>query len=121
MLTVDKLSFPSVPALPGAAVKRIVELATSHITQEDSILLDRVCDGYQEWVLARIERHEYGWFVFVCSEPAFLIDAIASLRRAGFSNEFVNIFELASAEPDVVLINFDSDGQEVEGLPMFDW
>lgn len=98
------------------ATKRMIDLSTSHLTKRD--------DELMPWTkgpgLPRVTSHDYGYIVFVCSEG--VTAQIAAMRDAGYSAEFQAIYrDAAQMGGDVMLINFDSAADQVEGLPTFEW
>jgi hypothetical protein len=102
--------------LPATAIKLMLDLSTAHMTAEDnqrcSERADEILGGYP-----RIVEHAYGYIVFVSTE-----DVAANLREEGFSEAFVDIYSRAAAsDPAIMLINFDSDADVIEGLETFDW
>lgn len=106
--------------LPATAIKQMLDLSTAHITAEDNRRCSErdIDDSYSFGSLPRIVGHAYGYIVFVTEGP----DAIDNLRAEGFSEAFVGIYSRAAAsENTIMLINFDSDADTVEGLATFDW
>lgn len=100
-------------------VEKICTLSTIHLTLEDSHFLDMHAGlnniGFD---LPRIENHEYGWFIFLASSEDRRY--AKALKAKGASKALVGIFKLAASQ-GFSFINFDRDGEEVDGLNRFDW
>jgi hypothetical protein len=99
----------------SAAFKRMLDLSTSHLAKDD-ISKFRYAPG-----VPRITEHEYGLIVFVTSEPDAVRSYLIAMNEAGISQAAIAIYMHASANSDVMLINFDAAGDVIEGLPTFDW
>ncbi len=99
------------------ATKRMIDLSTSHISHEDFRLF-----GAVRGLTPRTVPHEYGLVVFVASDSRYVQDAVDCMRGVGISKEFIAIYKAAAdLGDDVMIINFDRDGDVIDGLPTFNW
>jgi hypothetical protein len=58
----------------------------------------------------------------VTSDPAAVQRYLRGLRRAGFSQFFIDIYHrAATSENTIMLINFARDAAPIDELPSFDW
>jgi hypothetical protein len=100
------------------AVKRMIDLSTSHLTEEDTDLMRLAINTSID--LPRITPHRYGWIIFVSSD--FSTEQAEAMKTFGFSDAMIAIYTAAAAMGgDVMILNFDSDADQVEGLPTFNW
>lgn len=107
--------------LPQEAIKLMVDLSTAHIMQNDTVLCQQRADTFS-LTGPRMLVHDYGYIVFVNSDPEARESTLGWLRGFGFSEAFVDIYDrAASSQGDIILINFDQDGATIEGLPTFEW
>jgi hypothetical protein len=98
------------------ASKRMIDLSTAHITNRDIRLF-----GVIGSMRPRAVAHEYGLIVFVCSDEEHVAECVDNMRQVGASDAFINIYKMATRTGgDCMLINFDQDGDLIEGLPTFD-
>lgn len=115
------------PKLPA---EKVCVLSTKYITPTDGTLLD-VQESERFSNLPRVETHEYGWLVFVSSEPEVRYGHAEAMRNnpAGFSDDgpsvrmsdaFVRLY-LEAGMQGFHIIDLDRDGEEVDGLPEFEW
>lgn len=114
-------------------VEKATVLSTGHVTKQDGSLLESFSSGRgcrrpgtievlgtdTRHSMPRMESHTYGWFVFVCQD-ADLQEQAKALALAGFSEEFVALYRTARKQ-GIQIIDLDRDGEEVDGLPRFDW
>jgi hypothetical protein len=110
--------------LPAAAIKRLIDLSTSHMTAKDATLCDEldIFGSSPEENLPRIIEHNYGYIIFVTSDPETMQTYLDGLRQAGFSEAFVDIYHrAATSENTIMMINFDRDAAPIDELPSFDW
>jgi hypothetical protein len=111
-------SVNSLQPLPEDAIKLMVDLSTAHITIRDNGLLYGLAHT-DNAPLLRVIVHHYGFIVFTKGPDPQLT---ASLGEMGFSDAFIDLYDRAAGSiPPVLLLNFDCDGETVEGLPTFDW
>jgi hypothetical protein len=106
---------------PLEAARRVMwELSTSHMTQRDATILDGSC-GFSD--LPRICLHDHGYIVFVGGgSPEELVGPLRNITERGLSEAFYAIYLAAATDPmPPVLINFDPEGDVINGLPTFDW
>lgn len=99
--------------------ENVCVLATGHITGQDSALL-AIETGAPHDELPRVEAHAHGWLVCLTSDKQHVREEKVALRDAGFSKDFLRIFDLACKQ-GFSFINFDSAGTMVDGLPWHDW
>lgn len=95
----------------------MIDLSTSHMTRQDDEILSHHADTISR--LPRVSSHQHGYIVFVCSDNVAY--QIETLRVRGHSDAFIKIYEAAATDGDCMLVNFDPDGEMVEGLEAFDW
>lgn len=98
------------------AVNTMLDLSTSHLSAHDAWLLSN--RGSHD--RPRSVEHEYGWIVFVASDPEHVVEVGREMRERGHSPGMIRIYECAAAL-GVMLINFDADGEVIEGVPVHDW
>ena len=103
--------------LQRLARAEIWDISTSHLTKDDSIVLQ------SDWLrLPRTVYHAHGYIVFVDSDPESMPAALAELRRRRLSESFIDLYQIAARDPKaIILINFDADGQVLPGVPTFEW
>ena len=100
---------------------KMITLSTRHITKLDShVLAQHGCAHTSPPALPRVESHEYGWFIFVTSDKDEFKEYYFALQNWRFSGALQNIYRLAYKQ-GIVLIDFDREGEEVEGLETFEW
>jgi hypothetical protein len=99
------------------ATKRMLDLSTAHLTQQDAKALEA-----GEILGPRIVSHRHGWVVYVTSDPDAVRAAVGLMRQTGASEAFIKIYESAcKMGGDYMLINFDQDAETLDGLETFDW
>ena len=98
---------------PHLKYLKYLDLSTAHITKEDSEMLSDHDECHRGGLV--VYDYEYGFFIPVCDE----LDGV-QIRQAGFSDALAYIVELCQ-EQKIDLIRLDCDGEEIEGLPTFEW
>ena len=113
--------------LPEKMVRKILDLSTAHITNDDSAILDSYADSgadritkYPSQALVVYPHAEYGYLVSCSQSGCELRDTLQNMSVAGFSKEFIAIFE-AAATQGMAYILLDRDAPQCEELPVFDW
>jgi hypothetical protein len=89
-------------------IEKVLTLSSAHIPMEPARTVGL---GLGERG-PRVQEHEYGWIVF-------LGDAETDITRPQ-PEWLLPIVKLAH-EHDCAFINFDRDGDDVDGLPTYDW
>jgi len=99
------------------ALEKMVVISTGHITRKDADILK---EG-SPFLMLRVIPHEYGWFVTGYADPhEDWPDYSDHLRELGLSESFIMIlFDLRVS--NVLWVNFDCDGYEIENLPTYEW
>lgn len=84
-------------------VQNMLDLGTCHMPSNDP-----------DWGSLRVIEHEHGWVVFVNGD----------LEDDEFNDivpEWARPFMHRATDLDCILVNFDEDGEAVEGLPTWEW
>jgi hypothetical protein len=97
-------------------IRRIVDLSTAHITQQDSELLTKLSVDS-----AAIHDTGYGFIVWVPSHSDHLEDRVkTSVEIEGLSESYCEALRLAFRN-DCQFVCFDCDADTVEELEIHDW
>jgi len=99
------------------AIRHFLNISTGHIPKADNDRLQAL-DRESHDFPVRVIHHEIGWFINCPSDSARETDA--ELRQRGMSDAFLGIMRLAR-QHDCWWINLHGDGEDVEGLPTFEW
>ena len=98
-----------------------MEACTSHITENDSKLLD------MDFVPLSVYKYEYGWFIHVNEESNYVEPLRAELegpegtyKKDQFSEAFMALMRLAK-ENKCKFLQLDCDGTEYPDLPKYSW
>jgi len=115
------------PADEGYEIEHFLVLSTAHITEQDNNML-QTCEPAGEGVCIDVisYSYEYGfWVLFPDLRPQHrgynsFEDLLRILRQQGFSEGFLECCRLAHS---LRLTGFrlDTDGSEIDGLPIYDW
>jgi hypothetical protein len=102
------------------AVMKVFDLSTSHLNAKDALLLTDACHFVDEPATCpvRVTSHNYGWILFLSDK-----EAKPSKERYvsfGFSEVLFAVSELAYQQ-GCQFINFDADGDVLDGLPVGDF
>ena len=99
----------------------MIDLSTQHVTHEDTVRLDIMAEyGGCLPGMPRAAKHDYGWFIFMSADD--VEEKIAAMKAIGASDALVAIYvAAANLGGDLMVINFDSSADTVEGIPTFDW
>jgi hypothetical protein len=101
-------------------IGKMLDVSTSHITENDAKLLDE-SDSKKQSSISRNPLSAFskgvGWLVNI---PATDEEVFKEILNYGYSNEFVELVKVA-LNHDCDWINLDCDGAEIEDLPKFDW
>mgnify|MGYP001601676059 FL=1 len=107
------------------AIHKMLDCSTAHITRHDNELFTehaRVAEfnsSVHDFLPVRMSPHEHGYIVFVSDKEGHA-DRLRAISDAGLSDAFVGLYDFA-VKHDCFLINLDSDGDVIEGLPTHDW
>lgn len=100
--------------------EKVCVISTAHLTKKDVERLDAI-QKMEAKHLPRIQPHQYGWMIFLPAmgnqERETQLD---ELRKAGFGREFVHLYGMA-LDQGFSILDFDSDGAALAGLPQHDW
>jgi hypothetical protein len=97
-------------------IRRIVDISTANITQEDSEVLTVLAVGN-----AAVHDTGYGFIVWVPSEQVDLEDHIHTYRETeGLSESFCEALRFAFRN-GCEFVNFDCDAEIIEELEKHDW
>jgi hypothetical protein len=99
------------------AVFRLLDCSTKHITLDDARMMDDEPAGSAPFPCLGVLNH--GYLLWVPGLAEFEEQA-QSARESGFSDAFVALLKYASSL-GVERVQLDSDGDELDGLPSFDW
>ena len=101
------------------ATRRVLDVSTSHITEDDAKRLREYANGSSEAYPSRIMDDEYGTLVHIPDDPeiTMLLDSPALDE---LSEEYWNIIKWASENAFDYII-FDCDAPENSGWPTFEW
>jgi methyl coenzyme M reductase subunit D len=94
-------------------IEKHLVVSTVHISIEDSKLLDESNDN-SSYVSA--DPTPFGWRVYIGVD----VDTRKTLKRDGYTDEFINIFDIAKSLK-CKWINFDCDGPQYDELKQFNW
>ena len=94
------------------SIDKVLDVSTAHVLQSDVSLLNR--DD------SPLVAYEYQEGFFLSSHLGDEDCNLDSLRKWGFSDAFLNIFDYARTN-DIRWINLDSAGMVYEELPVFEW
>ena len=100
-------------------LEKFLDASTGYITYEDSEMLM----AYADSVPARVIRHNYGWFISICSLsrcPEHRAFVLKTMREYGYSQSFIDLLKHA-AQNDCWWINLDRDGEDVDELEQNEW
>lgn len=101
----------------SAGVRPMLDASTDHLSEADRSLLDRLAgEASTDFRLPRVVKHEYGWCVFLSCNDEGEGDG-AALLRAGSSVALANLVDLG-AEVGGLILNFDTDAEEIPGIPV---
>ena len=100
-------------------IAAFLDLSTRYMTQNDAELLFALINGDDAGDLV-VNAHPHGWFVHVEQDADRLAELSQTLRKVGYSEAFINLLRYAR-ERECWWINFDSGGEDEDGLPTFDW
>lgn len=92
------------------AICKYLDLSTAHITYGDNM---RLTSG--GGVGVRCCSHDHGFIVFINSEYAR-----EDIEASGLSIDFLNVY-LYAIKNGCDLVNFDSDGEIIDGLAVNNW
>jgi hypothetical protein len=106
------------------SVRTYLELSTAHITERDAQILEQgITDEFisgQHLIFPRIcLKDDFGYFISVAGVESSE-GIIEEYRRAGMSEEFINLVLKADHEGHWYL-RLDCDAEIDETLPKFDW
>jgi hypothetical protein len=107
--------------LPASVIKLMVDLSTAHMTAMDNRRCSKLAKEDLSGATPRIVAHAYGYIIFVTSDPEAVQRYLRGLRKAGFSQAFIDIYRRAATSEKIMLINFDRDADQSDKLPSFDW
>lgn len=106
--------------------EKYADVSTSHVTERDMEILEELADGpnintdhdLQIYILTYREG------AFVRFSPQIFLEELdeqgPKMLEKGLSQAFIDIIAEA-AKQKIAMVRFDSDGQEVEDAPTFDW
>lgn len=103
---------------------KAVELATSHITSQDSLLLTAAAESYaiakfgneiETGFAPVVMRNQHG-FVIAIGELT-----VNELKESGASEAFSNILDSCLMSGDTMYLAFDHDAVAQDNLPVFAW
>ena len=101
--------------LTNPEIEQVLVFSTTHITKEDDYKLSTLTDSE-----LMIDKHEYGYRVYISNVPHELESIIYAIREEGMSEAFINLYKLAHSM-GVQWIKFDCDGTIYKELPTFSW
>ena len=101
---------------------KVADLSTKYITKEDGQLIgEKDAPGHIGSVdLVVPSDGSPGDFFAVQSDDLVFKEQMEDLKKFGFSEHFLHIFEQLHAQ-GIPYVRFDGDGGEADGLPFFDW
>lgn len=103
------------PNIENTPIKRLVELSTEHITEEDGKLLGNAYKNKESFVC--IYPNEYGAFVVLGEEKENILPL---LQESGFSKEFINLLQWGY-DNCYDFLRLDSDADSIADLPTYSW
>jgi len=101
-------------------ISKATVLSTTHISERDAGLLRSVEGRNNLTQLPRVEKHGYGWCVFVSADRESYKETAKALENYGFSPAFQRLYRLAFQQK-IHILDLDQDGEEVKDLEIFDW
>lgn len=107
------------------SIMNVLDLSTAHLNTKDSRLLTDACDYIDDHSRCpvRVATHQHGWILFLGDSTA-LDDKGRGYRdrskEMGYSDVFVAVLDYAY-QHDCQLVNFDADGDVVDGLAVGDF
>jgi hypothetical protein len=96
-------------------IEKMLTVSVAHITQETAKRLDAATNetsGVVEYLVA-YRKNDYGWFVYADE------DYVRQFKR-DIPADLYALMMLA-AKNDCTWLCLDCDGDEVDGLPTYDW
>ena len=101
---------------------QVADLSTKYITKEDGLLIgEKDAPGHVGSVDPAVPGEgSPGDFFAVQSDDEVFRKQLADLKKFGFSEHFLHIFETLHAQ-GIPYVRFDGDGGEADGIPFFDW
>ena len=101
---------------------QVADLSTKYITKEDGLLIgEKDAPGHVGSVDPAVPSEgSPGDFFAVQSDDEVFRKQLADLKKFGFSEHFLHIFETLHAQ-GIPYVRLDGDGGEADGLPFFDW
>ena len=98
-------------------------MSTKYITKEDGLLIgEKNAPGHVGSVDPAVpgRRIAGGSSLLFKAMTKCFRKQLADLKKFGFSEHFLHIFEQLHAQ-GIPYVRFDGDGGEADGLPFFDW
>lgn len=92
-------------------IEKILTLSSAHIQGSTADFLDKEDRG----VLVVYDKPKYGWFIYVNSEEEAFEEELTLVPQ-----DLANLLTLAK-EHDCTWLCLDSDVENEDGLPTFDW
>lgn len=108
----------SVASIKNPEIFKVFDASTGHITKKDDELLKGFDDDPMHPCI--IYSYAEGYFIFVFYDKDSLSEKKEELKEFGFSQEFVNLFEIAS-KAGCKFLNLDCDGPAYSDIPTFTW
>ena len=92
---------------------KYLDLSTRHLPKAEMLSITEAAPP-------RVIEHEYGAWVNVQRDDTDDVDA--EFAEDGTFSTLAAILQYArELDPEINWINFDSDGETIEGLPIFEW
>ncbi len=99
--------------MKGSPILCYADVSTAHMSRVDLDLLDTEAGAEAALVIA---KYSEGFFIAMQEKEEMLDD----LRKAGFSEYTVMLFDTISSDLDVDMLRLDCDGHILQGIPVFD-
>jgi hypothetical protein len=107
------------------AVHKYLDCSTSHVTKEENALLEAAGEleevgssALKSALPMRVINHNYGWWVHAYDDDELIKDWDDKVREVA-PNLLALLLE--ARKLGCYWINLDSDGEKLEGFPVFDW